>query len=200
MAEEILNAKLVSEWRDQFRPTQRAPFGVSARLRRAIWALVSATLFRFSPLRLRSARRVLLRIFGAKVAAGVSVHNRARVDSPWNLDIGSQASIGENAWIYALDRITIGARTCVGQDAHLLSGSHDVNAADFRLLTKPIVVGEGCWIAARAILLPGVQVGDFAVIAAGAVVTKAMPAATICGGNPCVPLKPRTLRRNPPSP
>ena len=199
MVEEDLNATLVSEWRDHFRPTQRAPFCLSARLRRAAWALVSATLFRFSPLRLRSVRRLLLRMFGAKVGAGVSVHNRAHVDSPWNLDIGSQASIGENAWIYALDRITIGARACVGRDVYLLGGSHDVGTATFRLLTKPIVVGEGCWIATRAIILPGVQVGDFAVIAAGAVVTKAMPPATICGGNPCVPLKNRTLRDPAPS-
>lgn len=194
MSAHPLDGPATPDWHGRFSPTQRAPYSLSLRIRRGVWALVSATLFRFSPLRLRGFRRLLLRVFGATVDQDVSIHNTASVDSPWNLKIGTRASIGERAWVYALDQITIGPDTCVGQGVYLLTGSHDTSSPTFALVTKSITIGEGCWIATRAVVLPGVEIGDFAVVGAGAVVTKAIPSATICGGNPCVPLRPRRLR------
>ena len=135
----------------------------------------------------------MLRCFGASIAATAAVRNTARVECPWNLVMGPHSSIGEYSWIYTLDKIFIGEYACVGQYVKLLTGSHDPCDPSFPLITRPITIGYGCWIAVGAIVLPGVQIGDLAVVGAGSVVTKDLPERTICAGNPCRPLKKRHL-------
>jgi putative colanic acid biosynthesis acetyltransferase WcaF len=175
------------------RPVQTTPFSLGRKLRMAFWGLVQATLFRWSPAPLRGFRRWLLRGFGAKLSATASVHNSTRIDCPWNLEMGERASVGEDAWVYALDKVVIGDETCVGQRVMLLTGSHDFSDPTFPLLTRPIVVGYGCWLAVGAIVLPGVKIGSLAVVGTGSVVTKDLPEQMVCAGNPCRPIKPREL-------
>lgn len=75
----------------------------------------------------------------------------------------------------------------------LLTGTHDFSDPTFPLVTRPIEVGYGVWIAAGVTVLPGITLGRLAVIGAGSVVTKDMPEATVCAGNPCRAIKPRVL-------
>jgi putative colanic acid biosynthesis acetyltransferase WcaF len=72
--------------------------------------------------------------------------------------------IGDEVLILSLDRVTIGSNGCLSQRAFLCTGSHDFSKESFDLITKPIVIGEGCWIAACAFIGPG------AVIAPGTMV------------------------------
>jgi putative colanic acid biosynthesis acetyltransferase WcaF len=134
---------------------------------------------------------MLLRAFGARISPTASPNNRARIDLPWNLEMGAHASIGEYAWVYAIDRISIADYACVGQHVHLLAGTHDVDDPAFPLVTRPLRIGERAWIAARATVLPGAHIGAGAVIGAASVVTRPMPGDTVCAGNPCRPLRPR---------
>ena len=53
----------------------------------------------------------------------------------------------------------------------------------------PITIGDGAWIGAGAIILPGITIGKYAVIGAGSVVTKDVPDYTIAAGNPCKPIR-----------
>ncbi len=64
------------------------------------------------------------------------------------------------------------------------AGSHDIDAEDFSLLTKPIVIGRCVWIATGATVLPGVHIGDGAVVGAMAVVSKDVPPRAVVVGNP----------------
>ena len=137
------------------RPVQTTPFPLGCKLRMALWGLVRITLFRWSPAPLRGFRRGLLRGFGAKLSATASVHNSARIDCPWNLQMGERASVGELAWVYALDKVVIGDEACVGQRVMLLTGSHDFSDPIFPLVTRPIRVGYGCWLAVGVIVLFG---------------------------------------------
>jgi putative colanic acid biosynthesis acetyltransferase WcaF len=73
----------------------------------------------------------------------------------------------------------------VSQGAYLCGATHDYDAPDFPLTSAPITIGRGAWVAARAIVLPGVTVGEGCVIGAGSVVTRDMPPRTVCVGNPC---------------
>ncbi len=150
-----------------YRPTQRAPFSIAFRLKCAAWSLVRCALMRFSPNILRGFRRFLLRCFGVKIAPTASIGNSAIIDFPWNLEMGDRASVKENTWVHAVDKITIGDDTCVSRGAQLITGTHDITDKTFSLVTKPIVIGKGAWIAVGAIILPGVNVGDFAVVGAG---------------------------------
>lgn len=177
----------------EYNPVQRSTLSRGTKLSMLLWTLVRKTLFRWSPSPLRPFRRMLLRAFGAKIAATASISNCCRVDCPWNLVMGDHASIGEEAWIYSLDVIAIGDFACVGQRVQLLTGSHDISDPAFHLVTKPITIGRGAWIAASAIVLPGVEVGDMAVVGAGSVVTRSVPPYAVVGGNPAKVIKTRQM-------
>ena len=127
---------------------------------------------------------MLLRLFGARAGAHARIHPSVRITMPWNLNIGSYASIGDRAILYALGSITVGANATVSQYAHLCAGTHDHLRPDMPLLKPPITIGAGAWICADAFIGPGVSVGEMAVVGARAVVVKDVAAHMIVAGNP----------------
>lgn len=137
-------------------------------------------LFRFGFNYLRVAR---LRRRGLHCTGTVYIHSRARLSPPCNVTIGTNCNIG-NAFFYALDMISVGDRSTIDRDVFLCTGSHDIYAEDFHLVTKPIVIGRGVWIATGATILPGVRIGDGAVVGAMAVVSTDVPAGAVVVGNP----------------
>jgi putative colanic acid biosynthesis acetyltransferase WcaF len=116
--------------------------------------------------------------------------------APWNLVCGDEVGVGNGANLYNQARITLGSRCVVSQGAHLCTGTHDYTSEDFRLIARPIEIGQHAWIAAEAFVHPGVSIGEGAVIGARSVVTRDMPAWMVCAGNPCTPFKPRVMRRD----
>jgi putative colanic acid biosynthesis acetyltransferase WcaF len=88
--------------------------------------------------------------------------------------------------------VVLGERAVVSQGVHLCTGSHDYESENFQLFARPIEIGADAWICAEAFLGPGVTIGDGAVIGARSVVTRDQPSWTVCAGNPCRPIKPRT--------
>jgi putative colanic acid biosynthesis acetyltransferase WcaF len=175
-------------------PVQTAQLPTGMKVKMRLWACIQKTIFRFSPSFCRGYRRWLLETFGAKLAKNASIHPTARIDCPWNLEMGEFASIGEHAWVYSLDKIVLESYVCVGQRVVFLTGTHDFTDPSFPLLTKPIRVGYGSWIATGATILPGVTIEALCVIGAASVVTRSMPAQMVCAGNPCKPLKKRELK------
>ena len=177
-----------------YQPIQTSGLSLSVKLKIAFWGVVQATVFRYSPRRARGLRNLLLRLFGATISRSASVSNLAKIHCPWNLEMDEFASIGEHAWIYSLDRIRIGRYSCIGQHAFLLTGSHDYNDPAFPLVTSPIRIGEGCWLAVGVKVVPGVTIEDYCVVGCGSVVCRDLPAMMVCAGNPCKPLKKRELK------
>ncbi|MCX7801130.1 MAG: WcaF family extracellular polysaccharide biosynthesis acetyltransferase [Fimbriimonadales bacterium] len=169
-------------------------FTLANRVRRALWGAAYLLLFRPSPRPCHAWRAFLLRLFGAKIGRGVHVYAKARVWAPWNLEIGDESGVADDAILYTMAPILLGRRVVVSQGAHLCAGTHDYEDPGFRLTASPIRVGDRAWIAAEAFVHPGVTIGEGAVIGARSVVTKDMPAWTVCAGHPCKPLKPRVLR------
>ncbi len=162
---------------------------------RIAWAM-GRLIFRVSPRPMYAPRRVLLRMFGAKVGKNVNIANSASIYFPWNLAIGDWSAIGEHAYIYNLGRIVIGERATVSQRAHLCAGTHDFQDPALPLLTPPIKIGREAWICADAFIGPGVEVGAGAVVGARAVVVKDVAPWAVVAGNPAKFIKPRTLREN----
>jgi putative colanic acid biosynthesis acetyltransferase WcaF len=95
-----------------------------------------------------------------------------------------------------LDSIEIGEKTCIGEQVKLLTGYHDITTRNFAFKTKPIRIGSACWVATAATILPGVTIGDGAIVAAGAVVTKDVEPWTVVGGNPAKFIKMRVMRES----
>jgi putative colanic acid biosynthesis acetyltransferase WcaF len=100
----------------------------------------------------------VLRFFGAKVGTGVVIRSRVNITFPWKLAIGDHVWIGDEVFILSLDEVRIGSNTCISQRAFLCTGSHDFRKETFDLITGPIAIGDGCWIAAGAFIGPGAVV------------------------------------------
>jgi putative colanic acid biosynthesis acetyltransferase WcaF len=173
-----------------------ASFSSANRLYRAIWHVSWMVLCRWTPPPLHAWRRAILRLFGAKLGRGTRIYASTIVWSPRNLVMDDFACLGPGAICYNQAPIRIGARGIVSQRAHLCAGSHDVADPHFQLITKPILIGPGSWIAAEAFVGPGVHVGEGAVLAARGVSFQDLASWTIYRGNPAVPLRKRNLRSN----
>ena len=141
----------------------------------------------------RKWRVLLVRCFGGKIDWKASLHPTAVIDYPWNLRMGAKSSLGERCWVYAMADISIGEFSCIGKDVYLLTGSHDITHHTFDLITKPITIGDGCWLATSSTILPGVSIGDYSVVAAGSVVVKSIEAHSVVGGNPAKFIRKRII-------
>lgn len=107
--------------------------------------------------------------------------------------MGANSSIGEKCWIYCLAPITIGEKCCIGKSVYLLTGSHDISSPNFNLVTKPINIGNYCWLATRVTVLPGICIGDGCVVAVNSVVSKNVESWLVVGGNPAKTIKKRVI-------
>lgn len=161
-------------------------------LGRLLWALATP-LFRFSPRPLFGWRRLLLRMFGARIGRQAHVYPSARIYLPWTLTLGAQASIGEWALIYSLGPVTIGDRATISHRAHLCAGSHDYRDPTLPLLRLPIEIGAQAWVCADAFVGPGRRVGEGAIVGAAAVVVSDVPEWQIVAGNPARIIRQRVL-------
>lgn len=122
-------------------------------------------------------------LLGANISANCQIAPKLRVRYPENLTIHANSRIG-NVYFDSWDRITVGRNCFLNDEVELLTGSHDVNSPQFAGVNKPISIGDYVWIARRAIVLPGVQIGDYAVIGAGSVVTRDVEPYAVVAGNP----------------
>jgi putative colanic acid biosynthesis acetyltransferase WcaF len=114
----------------------------------------------------------------------VVIKPRVNVKYPWNVEVGEDSWIGEGVWLDSLGSIVIGHDACISQGAYLCTGNHDWSKASFDLIVKPIVVEDGAWIGATAVVLGGVTVGRCSVVTAGTVVVSNTAPDTIYRGNP----------------
>lgn len=162
----------------------QSQLSLSNRAARALWGVVWGLLFRPSPRPFHAWRRWLLRLFGARLGAGVRVYGSARIWAPWNLTMGDFSVLGDRADCYAVDRIEIGEHTIVSQYAFLCTATHDADQPGFPLVTAPIRIGKQAWIAADVFIGPGVTVGEGAVVGARASVFKDVEPWSVVGGTP----------------
>lgn len=152
---------------------------------RVLWGLAHP-FFRFSPRLLWGWRNMMLRLFGAKIGAGVRIFPNVQILIPWNLDIGDHCTFGNGAILYALGKVTVGPRTTVSQGAHLCGGTHDWRNRTMPLIKSTVTIGADVWVAADAFVGPDVAIGDGAIIGARSVVTKSVGAGSIMVGNPAM--------------
>ncbi len=178
-------------------PSQRPAFSLGNRLARALWGVVAALFFRFSPRPLHGWRSFLLRCFGATLGKGVHVYPGAKIWAPWNLHCADFVGIASGAEIYNPAPMYFGEFAVVSQDSYICGATHDYNEAAFPLLAFEMHIGARAWICARASVAPGVTVGEGAVLGLGSVATRSLEPWTVYGGTPAVAIKSRTRTPNP---
>ncbi len=138
-------------------------------------------------------KRAVLRLFGAKVGVGLIIKPKVNIKYPWRLSIGNHCWIGEQVWIDNLDMVTMGNNVCISQGAMLLTGNHNYKKPSFDLITNPIVLEDGVWIGAKAVVCPGVTAGYGSVFSVGAMLTKNTAPLGIYSGNPATKLMERII-------
>ncbi|MHC2991913.1 acetyltransferase [Pontibacter sp. HJ8] len=122
---------------------------------------------------------------------GTELDESTTIFPPFHTNFGRFIRIGKNVFInhacsfLDMGGITIEDHVLLGPRVNLTTENHPLDPADRRtLICKPILIKRNAWIGAAATILPGVTIGENAVVAAGAVVSKDVPADTIVGGVP----------------
>lgn len=165
-------------------PYLRPQTSFGNRAARALWGLVHALLFRFSPRPLHAWRAMLLRCFGARLGRHCHIYPRARIWAPWNLQCGDAAAIADEAELYNPWPISLGSHAIVSQQAYLCSASHDIDDPAFPMTGAPIRIADYAWVCARASVLPGVTLHPGAVLALASVATRDLDAWSLYAGIP----------------
>lgn len=158
------------------------------------WYFIGSPLVQSYWLPMSSLKVQILRGFGATIGEGVRIKPGMRVKFPWRLTVGDYVWIGENAWIDNLAPVTIESHVCISQEVYLCTGNHDWSHPDFKLMPVGIQIQAGSWIAARAVIGPGVTVGRGAVLGLGSVTGRSLEPMTIYAGNPAAAIKPRPMQ------
>ncbi|MCP4427752.1 MAG: acyltransferase [Chloroflexi bacterium] len=133
----------------------------------------------------------LLRLAGFAIGQGTIMMGTPLITGGKNLY--KHLSIGENCFINIKCHfdvsapVAIGDRVSIGHEVLVMTHTHQIETAVQRageLIAHPIKIGSGTWLGARCTILPGVTVGEGAIVAAGAMVTKDVPPHTVAAGVP----------------
>lgn len=157
------------------------------------FVLVQLPYFRFIRNTKGSETEITLLIWFLQKVVGINgtaywpMHHASIVSYAKNVCAGIDTCPGYNpgCYIHAVNKIYIGDYTQIGPNVGLMSGNHSLY--DFRIqsVDTPIVIGRHSWIGMGAIILPGVELGDFTIVGAGAIVTKSFPEGyCVLVGNP----------------
>ena len=162
-------------------------------LKRMCWFFINSIFFKSSFFSSNPLKKLLLKLFGAKVGEGVVIKPNVNIKYPWFLSIGDYSWIGEEVWIDNLASVEIGSHVCISQGAFLLCGNHDYTKSSFDLMVKPILIEDGVWVGAKSVVCPGVTCFSHAVLSVGSVATKNLEAYSIYQGNPAQKIKERRI-------
>jgi maltose O-acetyltransferase len=140
----------------------------------------------------RNRKRVRLKALRASFAQlgeGVEFGDTVYVEFPDRITVGNYTYIGPWVKIYGRGGLHIGDNVMIAPEVLIMTSTHRYNNAsmvpyDNVELLRPVSVGNGVWLGQRCILMPGVEIAEGAIVAAGAVVTKSCNSGEIIGGNP----------------
>jgi putative colanic acid biosynthesis acetyltransferase WcaF len=159
----------------------------------ALWRIVGQPVFNLIPLPFFSLRVFILRIFGAKIGPNNRLNPSIRIWLPRNLRLGTCVGIGDNVYLYNKSMIDIEDGCVISRSSFLCTASHDYNSKHFELFSAPIFIKPYTWIAANAIILPGLVLAEGSVIGAGAVLSKNTEPWSVYAGNPAYLVKKRKI-------
>ncbi|BAP56007.1 putative acetyltransferase [Thioploca ingrica] len=158
---------------------------------RAIWSIAYTLFFRFSPRPLHRWRVILLKLFGATIGNNCHIYPKAQIFFPWNLICEDVVAIADNAIIYNPSPIHLNSHCIISQEAYLCGATHDYNQKEFPFIAKSITIEKYAWICARAIVKPGIVVGEGTVLGMGSIATKNLEPWHVYAGVPAKIIKKR---------
>ncbi len=118
------------------------------------------------------------------IADNVVIYSKCRFRKPCGISIGNASVIGDDCWIDGRGGVQIGCDCNLSSEVRIWTAQHEAQSSQFGYEEKPVVIADRVWISSNTVILPGVHVGEGAIIAAGAVVTKDVEAYGIYAGVP----------------
>lgn len=138
----------------------------------------------------RQQQRQLLKQIFASIGEDVHMEKSINIDYGINTTIGNHVFINFNFTLLDCAPVTIGDHVFIGPNVQVYTAHHPLDAQTRNQhigYAEPVEIGSNVWIGGNCVILPGVKIGDGAVIGAGSVVTKDIPKDTLAVGNPCRP-------------
>lgn len=188
---ERFDPKALSFWRRALIALDTQVVGVHPRLH--AYNLATSLLPRHTNGLLRAN---LLRRLGFTVGAGTEIRGPLKISGPRGilarLQIGRDCCIDAECMLEISENLRLGDRVTLEPGVMILTSTHELDFPQHRagkIVTNPVSVGDGAWLRARSIILPGVKIGAGAIVEAGAVVNKDVGENTRVGGVPAVKLE-----------
>lgn len=143
--------------------------------------------------KLNILKRFYLKFIWGYIGDNVNIRPNIKFAIGKNIFISNNSSIGEGSFLQDVGKISIGDDVLMGLECMIFTSNHGIRKDDkIRLQEKKIKnvkINDDVWIGSRSIIMPGVEIGKGAVIAAGAIVTKDVPEYSICAGIPAKVIK-----------
>lgn len=136
-------------------------------------------------------RRKIYSILGMKIHPSAHIMRNCQFLDMQNIQVGQNSIIGHNCYLDGRGALTIRENVNIGSFTKILTASHQVDSDGFSGENKPVIINDHVWIATGSIILPGVSIGRGAVIGAGSVVTREIPASVLAAGNPAKVIRQR---------
>ena len=161
------------------------------------YEMIASVIFSFPRHRLFGlVKSFFLRLQGAKVGKRVVFYPGIKINPASRIEIGDDVDFAWGVIVTTRGGVKIGARTLIGYNTHILTSNHVIPNGREPIFKagheyKKVEIGKDVWIGANCIILPGVTIGEGAVVGAGSIVTKDVPSFVIVAGNPAIKIQKR---------
>lgn len=132
-----------------------------------------------------------LRLFGIKIKRSSKIHRGVRFFHVGNFEMGDNSVINFKCYLDNRRGIYIGNNVGIAHNSKIYTLGHNINSPKFETKGAPVYIDDNVFIFSNCIILPGVKIGEGAIVLAGSVVTKDVSPYTIVGGNPASFVKER---------
>ena len=133
-----------------------------------------------------------LRLFGIKCPFGSSIHHGCKFFYVGNITIGEHSVVNFNCYLYNRKQITIGNNVAIAHNTKIYTLGHNIDSPLFETKGAPVTIEDNVFVFSNALIMPGVTIGEGAIVLPGSVVTKDVPSRAIVGGNPAKIIRKRT--------
>ncbi len=127
---------------------------------------------------------IILRFIGNKIGKGVTIHNGIRLVLPTRLEIGDNSTINNKVYLDTRKGIKIGSNTMIGRECQIFTLTHDIFDEEFKAHGEQVIIGDNVVIFPSVKIMPGIRIGNNAVVYPGSIVTKNVEENAIVAGIP----------------
>ena len=136
-------------------------------------------------------RNDYLRLFGIRLGGGTSIHRRCKFFHVGKLSVGNNTVINFGCYLDNRRGITIGNNVGIAHNTKIYTLGHDLDDPQFKTKGAAVTIKDNFFIFSNALIMPGVTIGEGAIVLAGSVVTKDVEPWSIVGGNPAKKIRER---------